>query len=1345
MTSERVQRQIDRLLNEAESAITNSDWDNVRQRAQDVLRLDPSNVDALAYLVAADRDQVPQVGSSKSTLSYTAPAPAPVHPASFVKGRYQVIRFLGEGGKKRVYLCHDTLLDRPVAFALIKMEGLDDTSRARIMREARAMGKLGNHPHIVTLYEIGNEGEQPYLIFQFMPGGDVEGLIAKADDHKMSLQRTLEIGVQVLRGLEHAHSEEVIHRDLKPANIWLTRDGTAKIGDFGLSVAVGQDRLTQAGMMVGTVSYMPPEQAMGGGEREPDKRSDLYSLGAMLYEMVCGRPPFIGDDSIGIISQHINVPPVSPSWHRPDLPPSLEALILRLLEKDPNKRPASATEVRQILESIDLSSDDGRRGDGSLREPQGKLGSPVPQSSTTTDNPIYHRTFVGRETELSQLKTAFDNAMSGVGSLAMVVGEPGIGKTAFCEQLATYVALRGGRTLVGHCYEEGSLSLPYLAFVEAMRSYVLARPPEELKTELGSGATEVARIVSEVRERVQVEPKPSGDPEDDRWRLLQAITTFLRNASSTQPVLLVLEDLHWSDRGTLDLLVHLATNLQGARLLIVGTYRDIEVDRAHPLSATLAELRRAGEYVRVLLRGLTLDGVQRMLSGIAGQEALWGLAEAVHRQTEGNPLFVQEVVRYLVEEGHIKYEGGLWQTTGDTPLEMSIPEGLRDVIGRRLSRLSPECNRLLSIAAVIGRDFALETLRQVSEMEEGPLVDALEEALKVGVLEEQSRGGLVRYRFAHAFFRQTLYEEMIAPRRIRLHQQVARALEGQYAQRLEEHAAEMAEHFSYSSDPADLAKAVEYGEMAAKRAMAVYSYGEAVRILERAIDVQEVLDPQDKTKRCDLLLALGEALVSAGKPQRAYEDVAEEAFSLAEALEDKIRASRACTVARLGISNYGAASMRGTPAYRWWVERLDRYAGVGTVERVYADLMMAVGAEAAGQWAEYRRLAVGALELARRLEDLEALFDAVYFVIVYSRAPQHQEENLQLAEEFLRRSHQGVSTLRLGRILWQSASVYLAWGQRNRAEELRDQVAELAGRTRDPNTLLTVLSQEALYCLIDGRLEEAVDTGGRLIDRGNELGSPVFGRQYATNNTWRPRLHLGRPEEALATLPMAVQMAGAAEGQEHNPNALARRALVLAHLGRVGEAQAALRQIIAQWNIGPQEDETRDNILCNLLETAVLVEDRETATLLAQRLAPAASIAVLQLAFTCPARHLGGAAALLGDIEKAKSYYQQALEVCAKVRFRPEAALTHLQLAELLLEEAEEMRRSQGRGDLAPTGDVPDVGDGSPVPTASRLRRAEDIHREAIEHLDFAIAEFQEMKMQPSLERALRHKGILKA
>jgi hypothetical protein len=892
--------------------------------------------------------------SSDASTSEASP------PTSFAGGRYDVKRFLGEGGKKRVYLCYDTKLDRDVAFALIKTDGLNAEGEARIRREAQAMGKLGDHPHIVPVYDIGEENGQPYLVTQLMGGGDVEGLIHSAPDRRVPLDAALRIADQVCQALDYAHSKGIVHRDLKPGNIWLTPDGTAKLGDFGLAVALDQSRLTQAGMMVGTVHYMPPEQAIGG---EVTPRSDLYSLGAMLYEMACGRPPFVGDESVAIITQHLNTPPITPSWHAPDVPPGLEALILRLLEKDPAKRPASASEVRSALGKVATAATRRRR---SVQTGVAEDGAERPQA-----DPLYGRTFVGREQELRQLQSAFDAALSGQDSLAMVVGEPGIGKTSLCEQLATYVAVRGGRALVGHCYEEGSLSLPYLPFVEAMRSYVLTREPDDLRKDLGSGAAEVARLISEVRDRLHVELRPSGDPEDDRWRLLQAVSGFLRNASGVQPLLMILEDLHDADRGTLDLLLHLSRNVQGARLLIVGTYRDVEVDRSHPLSSALAELRRSGTFMRVPLRGLTVDEVQRMMSIVRGQEVPWSRAEEIHRQTEGNPLFVQEVLRYLVEEGIVVREGGRYLLTDS---DAGIPEGLRDVVGKRLSRLSEKTNQVLSVAAVIGREFRLDVLQHVAGLPEEELYVALEEATERAVVEQRQAVGTVGFRFTHAFFRQTLYEEIFVPRRIRLHQNVGKALEEIYGRRLDEHAAELAEHFVQSTEPADLTKALRYSEAAAERAMQVFAYGEAVRHLEQALRTQEVLDPDDRTKHCDLLLRLGEALGPAGEPQRVFDDAAEQALALAEALGDDSRAAGICQLAIEALERWHGATVGRTPAFLRWVERLDRRATPGTRARLEVDKYLAAVHLRAGRWAEARTLEARALAAARELGDARALF-----------------------------------------------------------------------------------------------------------------------------------------------------------------------------------------------------------------------------------------------------------------------------------------------------------------------------------------------------------------------------------
>jgi serine/threonine protein kinase len=269
-------------------------------------------------------------------------------PSDFSDGRYQVKRLLGQGSKKTVYLAHDTVLDRDVAFALIKTES-DEVSGGRIVREAQAMGRLSAHPNIVTVYDLGEHDGQPFMVTELMAAGDLGTLIEEAPDHRIPLTQSVEIARSVCLGLEFAHSHGIVHRDLKPGNVWLAGDGTAKIGDFGLAFSVDRPRLTREAMMVGTLYYMPPEQATGRGVTA---KSDLYSLGVMLYEMVTGTPPFLGDDMVTIIGQHVNNTPIPPTWHNPACPQPLEDVIVGLLEKSPEARPQSAAVVQVALDAI---------------------------------------------------------------------------------------------------------------------------------------------------------------------------------------------------------------------------------------------------------------------------------------------------------------------------------------------------------------------------------------------------------------------------------------------------------------------------------------------------------------------------------------------------------------------------------------------------------------------------------------------------------------------------------------------------------------------------------------------------------------------------------------------------------------------------------------------------------------------------------------------------------------------------------------------------------------------------------------------------------------------------------
>ena len=806
MASERVQRQIDRLLDEAEAAFDANDWATLAERARKVLLLDEANEDAATFLAAA------AAGSTDGETAARDARPErslEEEPASFANGRYSVERFLGEGGKKKVYLAHDTLLDRDVAFALIKTDGLDAVGRERIVREAQAMGRLGAHPHIVSIFDLGEHEGQPYVVTELMGGGDVEGLLEQ-EAGPLPLQESLAIAEAVTQGLVFAHDKGVIHRDLKPGNVWLTGDGVAKIGDFGLAVALDKSRLTMHGMMVGTVAYMPPEQALGG---DVTPQADLYSLGAMLYEMVTGRPPFGGSDPTAVISQHINTAPVAPSWQTDGCPAALEDLILELLAKAPSDRPQSAAAVLARLERIDPATPGLRHGD-SGSNPLDRLAKGV---------------FVGREAELERLRAAFDEAFAGRGSLVMLVGEPGIGKTRTAQELATYAQLRGGRVLWGRARESAGAP-PYWPWIQIGNGF-------SATTDITQGGTGVqydmmaalVPLFPALRQLIPGLPElpELHDGEAAQFRLFEAYTRFVAQIADP-PLLLILDDLHWADKPSLLLLEHLAQELTHLRVLVVGTYRDTDLARTHPLSEALATLNRDPGFLRVPLRGLTRAETAAYIGAAANIEPAPVVLDRIVEETEGNPFFLSEVVNLLTQEGTL---------TKTSLSDIAIPDGVREALGRRLDRISPETNETLQVAAVVGREFAYDTLNLLGERPDDELLAQVEEALDARVIEELDRPG--RYRFTHALMQETLLSELSTTRRVRLHGQVGDALERRWGANSARHAPELAVHFSEAATlSAPYAqRAVRYSRFAAEQAEAVAAWDDARRHYQRCLDV----------------------------------------------------------------------------------------------------------------------------------------------------------------------------------------------------------------------------------------------------------------------------------------------------------------------------------------------------------------------------------------------------------------------------------------------------------------------------------------------------------------------------
>ena len=425
---------------------------------------------------------------------------------------------------------------------------------------------------------------------------------------------------------------------------------------------------------------------------------------------------------------------------------------------------------------------------------------------------------VGREPELERLRRAWVEARSGRRRLTVLRGGPGIGKTRLATELARE-AQAAGTVLYAGCVEDTLVS--YQPFVEALRHYARSSSLDGPAGRLGPGAGELARLVPELAPHVAADAGAPDDPETRRYLLFDAVSSLLAEASRQAPVLLVLDDLHWADRSTLQLLRHVARAPDEAALLIVGTYREMDVDAGHPLVGLLADLRRDGAYERLALGGLDRDGVGALVEASAGEPAPSALVRALHASTDGNPFFVEETVRHLIENGAAPRSGGRW--AAGSIAELGVPEGVKEVLARRLARLSETCRELLSQASVLGREFPFDLLPAMSGGSEEAAIGALEEALGAHLVVEAQDGA---YAFTHALVRETLYEALSAPRRQRTHARAAAAIETAPAADPEARIAALAIHLRLAGTAGDPAKAIEYSLRAGEDARRHFAWDE---------------------------------------------------------------------------------------------------------------------------------------------------------------------------------------------------------------------------------------------------------------------------------------------------------------------------------------------------------------------------------------------------------------------------------------------------------------------------------------------------------------------------------------
>jgi tetratricopeptide (TPR) repeat protein len=1056
-----------------------------------------------------------------------SPTPLPRLP-SFSGGRYEAERVLSDEPLRRVYLAVDTRLGRRVAATTFDTRSYDAVSLARARRRVQAAARVGEHPNIVGIFDLEEQDGSVTIVTQFMPRGTVAELLARSTGGRLRRGDALRIAGQVAAALEHAHSCGMPHGALGTRRVWLAEDGSIKVGGFG---------------------------APGGA---PEPADDIRALGALLSEMAGD-----GDAQVAAVADRL----------RADDPPDAAGARAALAEAATAAAPQPGSEQ------------------GARRAaPRPDRGTP----RETRPLELLDAAFVGRARETAALRDAWAAASAGNGHLILVIGEPGIGKTRVLEDLDAHVRLEGAHVAWGRCYE-GEGAPAFWPWIQVIRSYARACDPAALAEQMGDGAADIAQIVAEVRERIPgLTAPPSLEPQQARLRLFGAISGLLKAAAAREPLLVVLDDLHWADEPSLLMLRALSRELAGTRLLVAVSSRDDEAHSRPVLAQTLAALGRRAESRSVAMGGLDTAEVRAIVAtlteGCLRRDEERALAEELQGLADGNPYFVHETLRHLLETGRLVRRDDRWISVPGSVAALGVPDSVRELITRRLERLSGDGSRALVAASVIGREFELDVLEAVSGLGHDRLLEALAEAsdARLAVAVRPGR----RWTFAHALVRETLHDGLAGLRRARLHRRAGEALETLRSARAERHLAELAHHYR---EAGDAAKASAYAARAGAHAASLLAHEEAAEHYGHALRALDEVPDADDLRRCELLLALGEAQSRAGSSAPAR-DTFRDAAALARAGGDGERLARAALGWASGLGGFAYSSTSDGALIALLEEALEALGPEDSVERV--QLLSRLAIELYYKPVAERRdsLTRDAVAMSRRLDDPRAQLVAQYGRHWALYGPDGLDE----------RSAAGIELVRLaddvgdremafrGHHCLLATMLELGWTEA--ADHNLGACQQIAAELRQPLYTWHCETFRALRTLMDGKLEEGERVALEALRLGQrchaEMAAVFCGTQLILVRTFQARL------DELE--PIVRQMS------ERYPDSSFGPALAFIHseLGEDGEARELFEGLAADGFAELRHDGnwlSSMGLLCNV---ANHLGDTERAALLYDALEP---------------------------------------------------------------------------------------------------------------------------------------------
>ncbi len=873
----------------------------------------------------------------------------------------------------------------------------------------------------------------------------------------------------------------------------------------------------------------------------------------------------------------------------------------------------------------------------------------------------------GRTREQAIIERCWSAAKEGQRQVVLLAGEPGIGKTRLAFEAGRNAHDQGAIVLLGTCDED--IGPPYRPFVEALRHYLMSAPDEVLLQHVGEHHGELLRIAPSLATRVPNLPKPqTADPDSERYYMFEAVTCLLAAASKQRPVMLIIDDLQWAGVPELLLFKHIVRSTIPMRLLVVATYRDTEVSRAPQLAPLLADLRRETGIERIAVRGLDEDAIVKFVTAAVGHtldEVQLARAREISRDTAGSPLFVGEILRNLKEAGAAFGQQCL--IAGD-PHSYGIPEGVKDAIGRRLSRLSAEHNRILRTASVIGHEFELKVLKHVLELPEETILDALDEAKSAALVTEPT-GNTDCYAFTHMLMRATLYETFSPARRARMHERVGTALEQLASGGLDQRIDELARHWLAAAPSGDVTKAICFARQAGDRSLAGLAFEQAAKYYGQALSVLTDHDRDAELLRCELLIALGGAQMRAGDTK--YRETVAQAVEIARTLGDAKHFARAV----LGISRpeepfANSSSMFGESFIGLYEEAM-ALLGNEDDKILRAKLYVHLAGEMwhnknTTQREKRKELSRRAVTLARQCGDRNVLAQALHFYASAISDPTNLQERLNLSAEQIAVADESAGSETRWAAAYQRLGALLESGDIEGAEQMLSRMKDLSSKLREPFFSWITGIATAMISIMRG-VPGAEDDALAAYRIGEAAGKSEANSSYVAQLSSIRRDQgryseliepVRRNAESLVYLPV-WRLALAGLYCELDCHDEARNELNMLEGGGV--------EIPIEW--------TWASVITILAQVCADLDYRDLAALYYPKVQQVAGqvgvtgmvlVCYGSLAFPC-----GQFAACLGRWEEAERYFNQAAKVNAEIGARPYLVRTWRAHAKMLLDRNE--------------------------------------------------------------------------